>query len=249
MAVLDTGVNIADLTLTPYLEEGFSVVPSEDINDVNGHGTEMTHILTEGAPTNLRVVPIKIMNRFGRSSVYTVVDGLYKAKDLNVSIVNLSFGAVMGSETLHAAVQELHKSGITLVSAVGNLGGIDAFYPARYDEVIGVGAHDENYKIAPFSQIGVGVDLFVRGTEIRTKSLNNGWVTKNGTSHASAYLAKQLAYTEWLAVEKEEDEPIYVSFSNSVFEQSLHLGAIFAIANDELPSYLRSSYGSSLYLS
>jgi len=63
--VLDTGVNIADLTLTPYLEEGFSVVPSEDINDVNGHGTEMTHILTEGAPTNLRVVPIKIMNRFG----------------------------------------------------------------------------------------------------------------------------------------------------------------------------------------
>lgn len=155
----------------------------------------------------------------------------------------------MGSETLHAAVQELHKSGITLVSAVGNLGGIDAFYPARYDEVIGVGVHDENYKIAPFSQIGVGGDLFVRGTEIRTKSLNNEWVTKNGTSHASAYLAKQLAYTEWLAVEKEEDEPIYVSFSNSVFEQSLHLGAIFAIANDELPSYLRSSYGSSLYLS
>ncbi|MEK4384782.1 S8 family serine peptidase [Solibacillus sp. FSL W7-1464] len=201
IAVLDTGINITDPQLAPYLEPGLSFVANETVQDRNGHGTMVTHIITEAAPKNLRVFPIKVMNHAGESSISTVIKGLYAAKDAGVSIVNLSFGAGVSSEALHNSIKDLSSHGITIVAAAGNSGGEGAFYPARYEEVIGVGSHDEVQQIASFSQTGAGVDVYVIGTNMKTRDLNGDVVYKKGTSLSAAYMTKQFAYYETLQLQ------------------------------------------------
>lgn len=201
VAVLDTGVNLVDPLLSPYLEPGISLVANETVQDLNGHGTAMTHLIIEDAPKNLRVLPIKVMNQAGESSIFTVIEGLHAAKDAGVSIINLSFGAERSSEALHNTIKELTAHGITIVAAVGNSSGVGAFYPARYEEVIGVGSHDELEQIASFSQTGTGVDIYVIGTNMKTRDLNGEVMYKRGTSLSTAYMAKQLAYYETLTLQ------------------------------------------------
>lgn len=213
VAVLDTGVNETEARLIPYLEKGISLIPTENVQDLNGHGTKVSYLITDQAPTNIRIVPIKIMNRIGRTSIYTVIEGLYAAKEQQVSIINLSFGAIVSSETLNLAITDLTTQGITVVAAVGNSGGVGAYYPARYENVIGVGSYDEEGAIASFSQTGEGVDVFVIGTNMNTIDLDGNNIYGKGTSLSSAYMTKQLASYETLLLREKPHWKSWLSMS------------------------------------
>ena len=60
------------------------------------------------------------------------------AVENNVNIINISCGVNSDSARLHSAVKKAYDKGILLVAAAGNGGNIQ--YPAKYEEVMAVGA-------------------------------------------------------------------------------------------------------------
>ncbi|MCP4308596.1 MAG: S8 family serine peptidase [bacterium] len=66
------------------------------------------------------------------------------------------------------------KLGVKVVAAAGNAHRNDPFYPAAYDDVVGVGATDEHGQIAGFSNSGPWVNVYTNGVDILSCYLDGG---------------------------------------------------------------------------
>ncbi|MCK9906938.1 S8 family serine peptidase, partial [Frankia sp. Cpl3] len=82
-----------------------------------------------------------------------------------VDIINMSFGMPQYSEALSRMVKRASSQGIVMVASAGNNGAAVEF-PARYPGVIGVGALNENGKLADFSSRGKGLNVAAPGVNI-----------------------------------------------------------------------------------
>ena len=84
-----------------------------------GHGTMVAGLIHVVAP-DARIVPIKAFDAYGYTTVYTLIESVYKAIDLNVDVVNMSFSTDEDSDLFHEALDAAKSQGIALVAAAGN---------------------------------------------------------------------------------------------------------------------------------
>src|SRR5262249_21589599 len=70
------------------------------------------------------------------------------------------------SQSLNDMVQAAWNAGIVIVAGAGNDGNTNLFYPAALDNVISVGAFDEDGNRASFSNYGPWVDISAPGNVI-----------------------------------------------------------------------------------
>jgi len=183
VAILDSGCNIS-------YKEGISLIDNT-VRDYNGHGTLMASIIKEAYPA-AELYIIKVIGNDGLLiNEEAVILGLEWAVSRGVDVINMSL-RVKDSERLHQIIEKAYQHGIVMVAAAGNnstrlgalttKGAIDlteVAYPARYDEVIAVGALDRYGKIYAGSIKGEKVEILCRGYKGR----------EAGTSIASAYAA------------------------------------------------------------
>ena len=185
VAILDSGSNI------PYTE-GISLIDGT-VKDFNGHGTLMAKIVKEVSP-QAELYIVKVMGKNGLApNENSLILGIEWAISKNVDVINMSL-RFKHSERLHNAVKKAHEKGIIIVAAAGNktsrMGALTSHatpgasqykvaYPARYSEVIAVGALNRNGKVYEASISGEEVEMFCKGYKGK----------KAGTSIASAYAA------------------------------------------------------------
>jgi subtilisin len=183
VAILDSGCNIS------YKEE-ISLIDNT-VRDYNGHGTLMARIIKEVYPA-AELYIIKVIGNDGLLiNEEAVILGLEWAVSRGVDVINMSL-RLKDSERLHQIIEKAYQHGIVMVAAAGNKstrlgalttkGAIDlteVAYPARYDEVIAVGALDRYGKAYPGSIKGEKVEVLCRGYKGK----------QAGTSVASAYAA------------------------------------------------------------
>lgn len=193
IGILDTGVDYSHSALVPYLEPGFTMLNDGTEQDDHGHGTKIAGIITNGSPLNVRIIPIKALNHLGRGSIYSIVDGMYKAIGEDIDILNTSFGTITNSELLQKTVQDVLAHNIQIIAAVGNYGGQGAMYPARYEDVIAVGSVNKAGEVAQFSQRGEGLDFVAPGEGVFTTNLWGGYIYDSGTSLSTGYLTKMVS--------------------------------------------------------
>lgn len=217
VAVLDTGIDFTNALLMRGSFGGASMVPSErSYMDYNGHGTHVSGIIASrpsiyknGLPLYWSIAPyskhytIKVLDRRGVGAWSWITRGIDRARVMGVDIINMSLGSRRPlPEVAKRAIQKAsHKT--VIVAAAGNSGpGSDTVnWPARYREVIGVGAINCDRKIARFSSRGpsdrVGyvedhVECVAPGVDIYSNQLNGGankLTKKSGTSMASPVVA------------------------------------------------------------
>src|SRR3989338_4281472 len=108
-----------------------------------------------------------------------------------VDVVNMSFASFdlttdfgYGPNTVvRDAVLEGVANGVLLVAAAGNHQTNRKYYPAAYEEVIGVAATDSRDQRADFSNWGTWVDVAAPGESIRTTTWpGNEYAWASGTS-------------------------------------------------------------------
>ncbi|MCK9910144.1 S8 family serine peptidase, partial [Microbacteriaceae bacterium K1510] len=104
-----------------------------------------------------------------------------------MNIINMSFGMPQYSEALSRMVKRASSQGIVMVASAGNNGAAVEF-PARYPGVIGVGALNENGKLADFSSRGKGLNVAAPGVNILSTWPGNQFKTLNGTSMAAPHI-------------------------------------------------------------
>ena len=189
VAILDSGSNIA-------YREGISLIDGT-VRDYNGHGTLMARIIKEVNP-DAELYIVKVMGKNGLAvNEDAVILGLQWAISRDVDVINMSL-RLKGSARLHQVIEKAYKSGIIIVAAAGNTtsrwsvsrGGLDTYdtadntqyevaCPAKYKEVIAVGALDRYGRVYDGSIEGREVDVHCKGYKGR----------EAGTSIASAYCA------------------------------------------------------------
>jgi subtilisin family serine protease len=143
---------------------------SNDINDDNGHGTQVAGIITQSR-ANLSILPLKALDRTGRGTIAEVVEAIDYAVARRAAVINCSFGAPAYSRAMFDAIQRAETAGIVVVAAAGNNGrdlSKSSFYPASYrlPNLISVAATDEHDLLTSFSNYSA--DIAAPGTDIRT---------------------------------------------------------------------------------
>lgn len=203
IAVLDSGVDVNHPDLKGNLLPGVNLDPtSKSYADNNGHGTMITGILAakgnngigvSGVLWNARVLPIKVLDRYGKADVDILARGIRLAVDRKAKVVLMSVSNMTPSKALEDAVNYAESKGVVLVAASGNEGRSSVAYPAAYPTVIAVGAVNEKNVPIYQSNYGNELDIMAPGWGIYTTRMGGSYGSVKGTSAAAPQVAAAAA--------------------------------------------------------
>ncbi len=199
IAVIDTGVALTHPDLAAKIVAGYDFVNNDDIpQDDNGHGTHVAGIAAAssnngvgvaGVSWHARIMPVKVLDAAANGSFANAAAGIIWATDHGAQIINLSLGGTSDSVIFQDAIDYAYHHGVMLIAASGNSGSNFVLYPARYPNVMAVGATDANNALAPFSNYGAEIDVVAPGVDIFSTWLGGNYQNDSGTSMSAPYVA------------------------------------------------------------
>ncbi len=123
-----------------------------------------------------KILPLQVLSDDGYGYTDSVASAINYAVARGVKVINMSLGTTADDPTVHAAVANALNSGVTVIASAGNCGDPNTYfingcdyvgqieYPAKYPEVFGIGAVDQNDNRASFSSYGPGIILTAPGS-------------------------------------------------------------------------------------
>ncbi|MEE9203056.1 MAG: S8 family peptidase [Dehalococcoidia bacterium] len=199
VAILDTGIDLDHEDLTVAGDVTF-VDDTTSGDDDNGHGTMIAGVVAGlingigvvGVAPEVELYAVKVMGQSGWLWWSDAIKGIDWAWKNDIQVVNMSFGGPNEPpRTVHNAIKRASRKGVILVAGAGNLGDEGypdlVFYPAKYDEVISVGATDETDTRVITSSWGLSLELVAPGANIYTTTIG-GYGTGGGTSLSTPHV-------------------------------------------------------------
>ena len=201
VGIIDTGVHATHPDLIgSNMVSGYNYLDNNrSTDDSEGHGTfvagiigakKNNHIDIAGMAPEATIVTMKCFDG-NKSIVGDAVKAIRSCVDeYHCNVINMSFGATEDVEILHEAVQYAAGKGVIIVASAGNEGTRTLYYPAAYNETIGVGAVDANKRVASFSQQNNSVFVVAPGSSVVSLGADNNSVkTGSGTSFAAPFVS------------------------------------------------------------
>lgn len=189
VAIVDSGVQADHPALQGRVLPGYDFV-NHDANaaDDNGHGTALAGIVAATCP-RCSILPVKVLDSQAIGDWGTIAAGVTWAADHGAQVINLSVGATRAPDSLAGAVAAAVSKGVIVVTAAGNDGRNEAFYPALYPGVVSVAGVDMNRSRYGWSNFGSWVTVAAPGCT--TSSWLGGGTTSDfcGTSTAAPFVA------------------------------------------------------------
>jgi subtilisin family serine protease len=147
-----------------------------EVDDDVGHGTFVSGIIAAngnnigmvGVARNVTILPVKVLDCGGRGTSFSLSEGITYAAKAGAKIMNVSLGGPFDSMAIREAVRKANQDyGAIIVAATGN-DQPEVTFPARYSEVLAVGAstYRDPDKRAKFSAYGPQVDVVAVGERI-----------------------------------------------------------------------------------
>jgi hypothetical protein len=148
-----------------------------------------------GVDWHTKILPLQAMNDDGDGDTLSVARAIYYAVSQGADVINLSLGTPSEDVYVRNAVATAVEAGVVIVASSGNTSCDCILYPAKYPEVIAVGALGSDNLPASFSSYGSTLDVLAPGAQLRTTN----WSASNGinsyvngvagTSYASPIVA------------------------------------------------------------
>lgn len=203
VAVVDTGVDAAHEDLKGVVLAGRNLVqPGQTPYDKHGHGTHCAGVIAAladngkgiaGVAAGVRIMPIKALGDDGSGEDPVLVDAIEAAVSGGAKVISMSLGTDQDLISVRRAIQSAVAKGVVIVASSGNQGAEQALYPARYPEVIAVGATDLDDMRATFSNDDRNVRLTAPGVVIRS-TVPGGYDYMSGTSMAAPHVSAAFAF-------------------------------------------------------
>ena len=187
-----------------YIDDVYGWDFANDDNDPQddyGHGSHVGGIAAAatdnsvgiaGVAFNSSIMAVKVGDgTTGKARYSDIAYGIMYAADNGAKVINLSLGGYAYSSFLEGAVNYAWNAGCVLVGAVGNNNLSDPFYPAAYDNVIGVSGTDQNDAKASWSNYGAQVAVAAPGSSIYSTYWNGSstYAHMSGTSMSAPHVA------------------------------------------------------------
>lgn len=214
IAIVDTGVdyNHSDIKGNMWQDSngyyGYDFVNfDEDPYDDNSfsHGTLCAGISAAVTDNNTgiagvswksKIMAVKVLESDGTGADDDIANGIIYAADEGAEILNMSFGGPGSSSPLRDAVDYAYGQGCLLVAASGNDNRSSVDYPAAYENVIAVGATNENdERCSPIdwgsnlgSNYGTALDVVAPGNNIFS-TIISGYGYADGTSMSAPFVS------------------------------------------------------------
>jgi subtilisin len=203
IGVIDTGIDYNHPDLRNSISHGInllnrSMLPFDD----NGHGTHIAGTIAAAsrntgivgvAPKSI-VHPVKAFDYNGSAYVSDIIAGIDWCVQNDLDVINMSFGMKTYNRSLEHAVINAFYRGTVIVASSGNDGKRKTVdYPARFPQVVSVGATTRLGKIAPFSNRGKQIDVYAPGERIYSAWLHGKYNELSGTSMATAHVSGVIA--------------------------------------------------------
>jgi subtilisin family serine protease len=263
VATIDTGVDFNHSALRPWLDAGADLVNGRSASEYDsltlgdnqetiflldtgadqkvssmpsafGHGTLVAGVIHLVAPDAV-IVPIKAFDAYGRTSMFTIVEAVYRAMELNADIINMSFSTGQDSLALRSAINKARAAGIAVVSSMGNGGQhIDNVFPAAYTGVYGVAATDFQDQLAAFSNYGKTTSISAPGSYVITTAPGGRYAVVSGTSFSAPLVSGAISLLAALQNRGNQQGPVVVSSAEPIdsknpgFERMLGKGRLNA---------------------
>ncbi|MBR4800164.1 MAG: S8 family serine peptidase [Clostridia bacterium] len=213
LCVMDTGVSLhSDLSIPKERIVHFIDMIGEEKTpyDDNGHGTFVTGVAIgngvlsgrriSGVAPDANVIGLKVIGGDGESGTFKILDGMQwlfdNFRQYGINVVCMSFGAdpLEYADPLKVGAEMLSRSGLIVVAASGNSGENNLKSPAISNEIISVGAVDEEGRIAEFTSRGIfngayRPDVYAKGVNVKGIKGGGTYSTMTGTSASAPYVA------------------------------------------------------------
>ena len=197
VAVLDSGADLNHPDLHSNLIPGYNVInPKLPPQDDNGHGSHVCGIIGAlhdedgivGVANCCKIMPIKVLDRFGAGRMDHVVEGIKIAVEKGADLICMSLGTRNALDPVYKAIENAAKAGVICFVAAGNAGQTtQLLYPAAYDITMSIGAIDENCMRASFSCTGPNLDFVAPGVNILSTVPMSSYAIMSGTSQAAPF--------------------------------------------------------------
>ena len=201
VAIVDTGID----DLHPDLAGRVRRIPGCGLGPTvaqdTSHGTFIAGLIgavsgnaigTSGLDWKADLLDVRVMDgKSGNTS--DIADGIRCAASNGADIITLSFvqAGTQLSPLLEDAIAAARAAGALVIAAAGNDGGARQRYPAAATGVLSVGAINETFGIAPFSNRGTWIDIMAPGVDLLSLGVgaSNGVRLGQGTSFAAPIVA------------------------------------------------------------
>ncbi len=226
---------------------GFNILSKNlNLTDEDGHGTHVAGIIAANTNTQgvagvsdarVKILPVKVLNEEVNHFVYNrklvtdwFADGISYALARGADVINMSIGwpAIIHTPKMKAVLKGAAERNIPVIVAAGNNNKEIPTYPCTEENVICVGAYDNQGKISEFSNYGGKVDISAPGESIVSlypvESVESrvlrikGYEVKNGTSQAAPFVAAIAASIKLVHPEITYDELKARLFSSALDE-------------------------------
>lgn len=175
----DSSVQAGELSpASSYVSHGTMVAGVAAATGNNGKGIA-------GVNWQATILPIQALDDDGYGNTRSVGEAIYYAIDQGADVINVSLGSEYPDDYVRGAIEAANAAGITVVAAAGNDGCDCVSYPAKYPEVIAVGAYDETGSLANFSSWGTAIDIAAPGVNYTLPA----WSSANATNRYVSRLA------------------------------------------------------------
>jgi len=185
VAVLDTGrPKHTDIEVSKSVD--FTGTGPED---KNGHATWVCSCIAAtkgflGLAPKCKLYTAKILDNKGSGDWGWMKKGLEWALAEGCQVVNISAGGKYTGNEIQPILKKMADMGVLVVCAAGNANSL-LIFPANDSNTIAIGAVNEQWQKAAFSNFGPRLIVMAPGVNLLGCWLNNGYAKASGTSMAS----------------------------------------------------------------
>jgi hypothetical protein len=188
-------------------ENGWNFVNNDNIiDDKNGHGTGIASIIGSnlnnkkgmaGINGNSKLMILKVLDSAGNAYLNNVSSAINYSVNYGAKVINLSLAGPKYSQVAYEFINLAYHNNITVCAGSGNNNVDTIYYPAKFPNVIAVGATTRNdkrcisfmTKMSTGSNYGDSLDLMAPGDSISIMYYKTGaYIRRGGTSYSTAYV-------------------------------------------------------------
>jgi subtilisin family serine protease len=234
VAVIDTGCDLYHDDIKNNLIQGKNFIDeNKDPIDGNGHGTHVSGTIAAsdnslgmvGVAPKTKIMPLKALNDEGVGDNRAITNAIIWAADQKVDFITMSLGSPSPFREMEEAIKYASNKGVVIFCAAGNSGeNSPIMYPAKYFQVISIGAIDENLERTNFTCSGEELDFLAPGHNIVSAVPGNKYAMMSGTSMSNPFAVGCASLYLSYARKQQIDIPKSANNYIDIFKQkSLHL--------------------------